>query len=82
MPHDTTVGQRRHASRPEGLPVLHTIPLSHMPSPLPRRNRLGARVALLPQRRRPSPKLRRVGFRIALFEACSAFTARYGLRAR
>ena len=39
VPHDTTVGQRRHASRPEGLPVLHTIPLSHMPSPLPRRNR-------------------------------------------
>ena len=39
MPHDTTVGQRRHASHPEGLPVLHTIPLSHMPSPLPRRNR-------------------------------------------
>ena len=33
----------------------------------------------LPQRRRPSPKLRRVGFRIALFEACLAFTTRYGL---
>ena len=43
---------------------------------------LGANVALLPQRRRPSPYLRRVGFRIALFEACSAFTARYGLCAR
>ena len=42
----------------------------------------GARVALLPRRRRPSPYLRRVGFRIALFEACSAFTARYGLCAR
>ncbi len=28
----------------------------------------------LPQRRRPSPKFRRVGSRIALFEACSAFT--------
>ena len=27
VPHDTTVGQRRHASHPEGLPVLHTIPL-------------------------------------------------------
>ena len=36
----------------------------------------------LPQRRRPSPKLRRVGFRMALFEACSAFTTRYGLHAR
>ena len=28
----------------------------------------------LVQRRRPSPKTRRVGFRIFLFEACSAFT--------
>ena len=27
------------ASHPKGLPVLHTTPLSHMPSPLPRRNR-------------------------------------------
>ena len=27
------------ASLPKGLPVLHTTPLSHMPSPLPRRNR-------------------------------------------
>ena len=36
----------------------------------------------LPQRRRPSPKLRRVGFRIALFEACLAFTTRYGLHVR
>ena len=26
-------------SHPKGLPVLHTTPLSHMPSPLPRRNR-------------------------------------------
>ena len=43
---------------------------------------LGAHVVRLPQRRRPSPYLRRVGFRIALFEACSAFTARYGLCAR
>ena len=42
---------------------------------------LGAYVVRFPQRRRPSPKFGRVGFRIALFEACSAFTARYGLRA-
>ena len=27
------------ANHPKGLPVLHTTPLSHMPSPLPRRNR-------------------------------------------
>ena len=36
----------------------------------------------LPQPRRPSPKLRRVGFHITLFEACSAFTTRYGLYTR
>ena len=35
-----------------------------------------------PQQRRPSPRSSRVGFRIALFEACSAFTTRYGLHAR
>ena len=69
------------ASHPKGLPVLHTTPLSHMPSPLPRRNRWVLYVVRFPQRRRPSPKFGRVGFRIALFEACSAFTARYGLRA-
>ena len=27
VPRDTTVGQRRHANHPEGLPVLHTFPL-------------------------------------------------------
>lgn len=36
----------------------------------------------LPQQRRPYPNIRRVGFRITLFEACSAFTARYGLHTR
>ena len=43
---------------------------------------LGAFVARLPQQRRPSPSSRRVGSHINLFEACSAFTARYGLHAR
>ena len=39
--------------------------------------------SLIPtRRRRPSLNLSKVGFRIALFEACSAFTARYGLHAR
>ena len=42
----------------------------------------GAPVVRLPRRRRPSPYLSRVGFRIALFVDCSAFTARYGLCAR
>ena len=35
---------------------------------------LGAIVVRLPQQWQPSPNFRRVGFRIALFEACSAFT--------
>lgn len=33
------------------------------------------------QRRRPSRPMCPVGFRIIVFEACSAFTARYGLSA-
>ena len=49
------------------------FPLPYMPTPLPRRKRSGAPVASLPGRRRPSPFLGRVGFRVALFEACSAF---------
>ena len=39
-------------------------------------------VASLPRWRRPSLNLSQVGFRIALFEACSAFTSRYGLHLR
>ena len=40
------------------------------------------RVAVFFQRRRPSPAIRRVGSRVSFFEACSAFTARYGLHTR
>src|SRR4029077_6665989 len=36
----------------------------------------------LPQRQQPSPFLRRVGFHITLFGACSAFTTRCSLHAR
>ena len=53
-----------------------------MPSPLPRWNRLGALFARFPRRSQPSPFCGRVGFRISPFEACTAFTSRYGLRAR
>jgi len=42
----------------------------------------GAFSALFPWNWQPSPIFRRVGFRIAFFEACSAFTARYGLHTR
>ena len=37
---------------------------------------------LFPSHRRPSPNPRRVGFRVACFEACSAFTSRSGLHGR
>ena len=49
-------------------------PLPFMPVPKPRWKRNGAHDAHFPLRRRPSPKLSWVGFRIARFEACSAFT--------
>ena len=81
VPHDTTVGQHRLPATPRGFPCC-TQPLFHTC----RRHYPGGTVGCvyrsLPQRRRPSPNCRRVGFRITLFEACSAFTARYGLCAR
>ena len=52
----------------------HVFHLLRMPTPIPRRKRPGASVACFPARRRPSPFPRWVGFRIARFEACSAFT--------
>ena len=36
----------------------------------------------LAQRRRPPPRSRRVGFRIGIFDACSAFTTRWSRHAR
>ena len=48
-------------------------PLPPMPSPLPRRNRRCSRRSL-PDLCEPSPCNRRVGFRFAILEACSAFT--------
>ena len=81
VPHDTTVGQHRLPATPRGFPCC-TQPLfrtcrRHYPG-----GTVGCSHRSLPQRRRPSPKFRRVGFRIALIKACSAFTARYGLCAR
>ena len=59
---------------PQGFPCCCLLPLPCVPASLPRRKRIGARVALFPIRQRPSPKVRRVGFRIVRFEACSTFT--------
>ena len=76
---------------PTGLPVLRRSPVCMHAIATTEQARaasgslagpLGARVVRLPQRRRPSPNSRRVGSCITLFEACSAFTARYGLHAR
>ena len=58
----------------QGFPCCCTFHLPCMPTPLPRRKPAGARVALFPAGRRPSPVSRRVGSRINRFEACSAFT--------
>ena len=62
------------ARRRQGFPCCHAFHPPCMPAPLPRRKPAGALVALFPVGRRPSPNLRRVDFRDALFEACSAFT--------
>ena len=66
---------------PLGLPVLRPISLyaclRHYPG-----GTVGCSRCPLPQRRRPSPIVRRVGSRITFLEACSAFTARFGLHTR
>ena len=58
----------------QDFPCCYAFHLPCMPTPLPRRKPAGALVALFPAGRRPSPNLRRVGFRDARVEACSAFT--------
>ena len=59
---------------PTGLPVLLRFPSSmHADATTPAK-RTGASAACFPDRHRSSPNLRRVDSRIALFEACSAFT--------
>ena len=62
----------------QGFPCCCFLPLPCVLAPIPRRMRVGACVARFPTRQRPSPGKRRVGFRISLFEACSAFTSRSG----
>ena len=66
---------------PRGLPCCCSFHLLNMPSPIPRRNdRLHASLASPVMSAFPDP--RRVSFRINVFGACSAFTARYGLLSR
>ena len=63
------------ASRVASHPLLHAC-WRHYPDGFPSASLFLARV------QRPSLNLSQVGFRITLFEACSAFTTRYGLHAR
>ncbi len=69
------------ARHPKGLPVRRSSPMYMHAVATTAVELLGARVVLLPQQRRPSPLSGRVSFCIILFEACSAFTARYALHA-
>lgn len=57
-----------------GFPCCSTTPFTNMPSPLPRWDCPVPYIAHLPGQLRPSPKFRRVGSHITLFEACSVFT--------
>ena len=66
----------------QGFPCCDFLPLPCVLAPIPRRKRVGARVAHFPTRQRPSPRSRRVGSRIGVFEACSAFTSRSGPQGR
>jgi len=64
------------------LPVLLQSPscmhaVAYYPGGIP-----GCTLRSLPLEWQPSPRIGRVGFRITVFEACSTFTARYGLHTR
>ncbi|MEN8133191.1 MAG: hypothetical protein ABFS45_24030 [Pseudomonadota bacterium] len=67
---------------PQGVSRVARIPMYTHAIAITPVDRLGARVVHLPQPPQPSQSSRSVGIHIVLFEACSAFTARYGLCAR
>ena len=77
------------ASLPIGFPVLPQFPLCrHAVTITPVGSRVqivhdeGVSAPRFPPRRRPSPSSWRVGSHVTTFEACSVFTARYGLPTR
>jgi len=55
-----------------GFPCCVRSPFADMPSPLPRRNRCA--ISLILHSNVSLPSVPKVGFRISIFEACSAFT--------
>ena len=61
------------SGHPGRLPLLHIESVPYVLPPIPRRNRRMCFSSLL-LRRRPSPWLRRVGFRSVVFGACAVFT--------
>ncbi len=72
-----------------GFPCCSSFPCVNMLSPIPRWDRWigsfemkGSQPLGFHQRRRPSPIKWRVGSHVKPFEACSVFTARYGLLTR
>jgi len=66
----------QRASRVASFPLFHAC-CRHYPDGI-----TGCLYRLLPQPWQPSPIHRWVGFRIGIFEACLAFTTRYGLHDR
>ena len=72
----------RVCTQPLGLPELRRVPPNINPVANTPAEPLDARVAPFFQRWRPSPAIRWVDSRISVFEACSAFTACYGLHTR
>jgi len=73
FPAPKTAPLRPRPPIPTGLPR-YPEHLSDVPSPIPRRAKLGGQMVSSAQLPQPSPFCRRVGALVFTFEACSAFT--------
>ena len=73
FPAPKTAPLRPRPPIPTGLPR-YPEHLSDVPSPLPRRTKMGGQMVSSAQLPQPSPFCRRVGVRVFTLEACSAFT--------
>jgi len=83
-PGRSLTGVRLQVTSPHrrGFPCCVGHPFRCMPTPLPRRNREVRASFSFPRGGWPSRSMGSVGFRVFRFEACSAFTARFGLHHR